>query len=148
MLRKRLFSGFCVSLVGALCLSAVLYAEDSLVADAAMKGDKDAVRTLLKSGGDVNAAQGDGMTALHWAAIKGDAEMAQMLVYAGANVKATTRLGGYSPLILAAREGHAGVIATLLAAGADSKAATSTGTTALMLAAASGNGRAVTQLIE
>jgi uncharacterized protein len=106
------------------------------------------VRTLLKTGSDVNAAQGDGMTALHWAAIKGDAEMAQMLVYAGANVKATTRLGGYSPLILAAREGHTDVIATLLAAGADPKAATSTGTTALMLAAAAGNPRTVTMLVE
>ena len=63
-----------------------------------MKGDKDAVRALLKQGADVNAAQGDGMTALHWAARAGDAEMAQMLVYAGANVKATTRLGGYTPL--------------------------------------------------
>ncbi len=149
MLRKRLFSGFCLSLAGALCLSAVLHAAmDASVADAAMKGDRDAVRALLKSGGDVNAAQGDGMTALHWAALKGDAELAQMLVYAGANVKATTRLGGYSPLILAAREGHADVIATLLAAGADPKAATATGTTALMLAAASGNARAVTMLVE
>jgi ankyrin repeat protein len=134
--------------VGALFLSAVLHAADAPVADAAMKGDKDAVRALLKSGNDVNAAQGDGMTALHWAALKGDAELAQMLVYAGGNVKATTRLGGYNPLILAAREGHADVIAILLASGADPKAATSTGTTALMLAAASGNARAVTMLVE
>ena len=148
-MRKRLLSGLCLGLVGALCLSAVLQASaDSRVADAAMKGDKDAVRTLLKSGGDVNAAQGDGMTALHWAALKGDSDLAQMLVYAGANVKATTRLGGYTPLILAAREGHADVIATLLAAGADPKVPTATGTTALMLAAASGNARAVTTLIE
>jgi ankyrin repeat protein len=148
MLRKRLFSGFCLSLIGAFVLSATLAAANSPVADAAMKGDNDAVRTLLKSGGDVNAAQGDGMTALHWASLKGDAELAQMLVYAGANVKATTRLGGYSPLILAAREGHADVIATLLAAGADPKAATTSGTTTLMLAAASGNARAVTMLVE
>ena len=146
---KRLLSALCVSVVGAFALSVTLAAAaDSPVADAAMKGDKDAVRTLLKSGGDVNAAQGDGMTALHWASIKGDAELAQMLVYAGANVKATTRLGGYSPLILAAREGHADVIAALLAAGADPKATTTTGTSVLMLAAASGNARAVTMLIE
>ncbi len=148
-MRKRLLSGLCLSLVGAWCLSAVLHAAaDARVADAAMKGDKEAVRALLKGGGDVNAAQGDGMTALHWAALQGDADLAQMLVYAGANVKATTRLGGYTPLILAAREGHADVIATLLAASADPKAATTTGTTSLMLAAASGNARAVTMLIE
>src|SRR5687768_9187267 len=63
------------------------------VADAAMKHETEAVRTLLKNGEDVNAAQGDGMTALHWAARNGDAELTQMLLYAGANVKATTRLG-------------------------------------------------------
>ena len=48
-----------------------------------------AVRALLKQGVDVNAAQGDGMTALHWAARQGDVELAQMLLYAGANVRAT-----------------------------------------------------------
>ena len=76
-----------------------------------MQGDREAVRALLQRGGDVNAAQGDGMTALHWAAMKSDAELAQMLVYAGANVKATTRLGGYTPLVLAARNGNAAVVA-------------------------------------
>ena len=145
---KRLLSGLGLSVVGALFISAALYAADSPVADAAMKGDKDAVRTLLKSGNDVNAAQGDGMTALHWAALKGDGELAQMLVYAGANVKATTRLGGYTPLLLAADRGHANVIAALVAGGADVKAANALGTTPLMLAAASGNPQAVTILVE
>ena len=80
------------------------------------------VRTLLKKGLDVNEAQGDGTTALHWAAIKGDAELAQMLIYAGANVRATTRLGAYTPLYLAAKGGHSAVVAALLAGGADAKA--------------------------
>ena len=91
------------------------------IADAAMNGDGAAVRALLKKGVDVNAAQGDGMTALHWAAMKGDAEMAQMLVFAGANVRATTRLGAYTPLYLAAKGGHSAVVAALLAAGADAE---------------------------
>jgi len=38
------------------------------VADAAMKGDKAAVRTLIQQKADVNAPQPDGATALHWAA--------------------------------------------------------------------------------
>ena len=118
------------------------------VAEAAMKRDKEAVRTLLKNGEDVNGAQGDGMTALHWASRNGDLELTQMLLYAGANVKATTRLGGYTPLLMAADQGHASVIAALVAGGADVKAANALGTTPLMLAAASGNPQAVSILVE
>lgn len=126
----------------------VVAASDAPVADAASKGDREGVRALLKKGLDVNGAQGDGTTALHWAAIKGDAELAQMLIYAGANVRATTRLGAYTPLYLAARGGHPAVVAALLAAGADAKARTSNGTTPLMIAAAAGDTRSITSLIE
>ncbi|HEX8031976.1 MAG TPA: ankyrin repeat domain-containing protein [Vicinamibacterales bacterium] len=113
-----------------------------------MGGDREAVKVLLKQGLDVNEAQGDGTTALHWAAIKGDAEMAQMLIYAGANVRATTRLGSYTPLYLAAKGGYSAVVAALLAAGADAKAVTSNGTTPLMIAAAAGDTKSMTSLIE
>jgi len=138
------------ALVGAavLTLTVALGAQSAApVADAAMGGDRAAVKTLLQQGSDVNAAQGDGMTALHWAAMKNDAELAQMLVYAGANVKATTRLGGNTPLVIAARNGNAPVVDVLLKAGADAKGATSTGTTPLMLAAASGSVDAVKSLV-
>jgi ankyrin repeat protein len=135
--------------VVAVTLTAMLNAAGPApVADAAMKRDTDAVRTLLKNGEDVNGAQGDGMTALHWAARNGDAELTQMLLYAGANVKATTRLGGYTPLLMAADQGHAAVIAALLSGGAEAKAPNALGTTPLMLAAASGNPQAVTILVE
>ncbi|MEW5916722.1 MAG: ankyrin repeat domain-containing protein, partial [Gemmatimonadota bacterium] len=71
---------------------------DAPVADAAMRRDAAAVKQLLKQGADVNASQGDGMTALHWAARHGDADLVRMLVYAGARKEATTRNGSYTPL--------------------------------------------------
>src|SRR3982750_1912071 len=92
---------------------------ESPVADAASRGDREAVKTLLKSAADVNAAQGDGMTALHWGAMNGGCDPAQMLIVAGANVKATTRLGAYTPLYLASQQGHGKVIQALIKAGGD-----------------------------
>src|ERR1700694_3623900 len=107
MLRRTVHGSY-ASAMAALCLTALLHgAAASPVADAAMEGNADAVRALLKQAADVNAAQGDGMTALHWAAMKNDADLAQTLLYAGANVRATTRIGAYTPLLLAAKNGGA-----------------------------------------
>ena len=121
---------------------------DTRVADAAMTGDSEMVRSLLREAVDVNSAQGDGMTALHWAALNDDAELAQLLLYAGANTGATTRLGGYTPLFLASKSGHARVVNVLLKAGADPKQAASGGVTSLMMAASSGDAESVTLLVE
>ena len=118
------------------------------IADAAKTGDRETIRTLLKDGGDVNAAQGDGMTALHWAAMKDDAELAGMLLYAGANLRATTRLGGYTPLHLAAEAGAAATLDKLLEVGADPNAVATAGTTVLMLASAAGDMKMVTRLLD
>ena len=118
------------------------------IADAAQAKDTATVRKLIKEGGDVNAAQGDGMTALHHAALNGDADLAQMLLYAGANVGAKTRIGAYTPLHLAAQVGNANVIAPLVVAGSQVSSLTATGATALMHAAHSGNADAVRILIE
>src|SRR5258705_2503933 len=145
MLRRNMMRGG----LGALALSTLLdAAPGSPVADAAMQGNKEAVRALLKQAVDVNGAQGDGMTALHWAAMKDDADLAQLLLYAGANVRATTRIGAYTPLVLAAKQGSAAVMAPLLTSGADANAPTSNGTTPLMLASASGSVEAVRLLLD
>jgi ankyrin repeat protein len=143
-----------VSMLGALAamplaglMSAATPAGGDAVVDAAMNGNRDAVRALLKDGADVNTAQADGMTALHWAAQKGDVELAKVLLYASANVRATTRIGGYTPLLIASRNGNAEMIDALTAGGADANGATTNGTTALMLAAAAGRVDAVKALI-
>lgn len=149
---KRSFGTLAILITGALALTAAkpfdLETSRSPVADAAEARERDTVIELLKEGSDVNAAQGDGMTALHWAALRNDLELTETLLYSGANVGATTRLGAYTPLVLASKTGGADVIRALLDAGADAKTATSTGVTALMFASASGNLESVRLLLE
>ncbi|MDX1392739.1 MAG: ankyrin repeat domain-containing protein [Gemmatimonadota bacterium] len=139
-----------VNVVGALALALLLFsaAPESPVADAAERGDLDAVRALLVQGADVNAAQGDGMSALHWASMSGSVEMVDVLLYAGANTEATTRLGAYTPLHLASRYGQADAVAALLEGGAKADASSTTGSRPLHFAAASGVAEAVATLID
>jgi uncharacterized protein len=138
-----------LGLFAALCFAASLTAStDSPVSDAAMRGDVDAVARLLLEGAAADAPQGDGMTALHWAATKGDLRLADLVLNAGANVNAATRLGGYTPLLLAARGGHYDMLRTLIRAGATLAPTTATGVTPLMLAAASGSAEAVRVLLD
>jgi len=137
--------------VGALLVAVLfwLLPPDSPVADAAARGDVETVRSLVKQGADVNAAQGDGMTALHWAAEEGSLELAEVLIYAGARVDALTRLGSYTPLHLASQRGHPAVVKALLAARADANAPTTTGAVRpLHFAAESGSVEAVYALVD
>ncbi len=123
---------------------------ESPVADAAMRGDADAVRGLLAEGADVNAAQGDGMTALHWSARNGDPSLADILLDAGADVHAGTRIGYYTALHMAGEVGAGEVVALLLDAGADPMARVDVAgsPTPLHFAAASGSVRAVEALLD
>src|SRR5687768_5083492 len=140
----------CLSLLAAVVIVAAAPARnESPVADAAMKRDRAAVKVLLQQGADVNAAQGDGMTALHWAAERGDVELTTMLLSAGARVEAFTRNGNYTPLHLASRAGAAPVIKSLLAADANVNAATTSGgATPLHFAAAQGSRDAISALLD
>ena len=127
----------------------VVMPTESPVADAAMRGDTAKVRALLKQGIDANAAQADGMTALHWAAARGDAAQVRMLVLAGARLESSTRNGSYTPLHLAAQAGRGATVRTLLESGANANAiTTSGGATPLHMAAAQGNVEAVTALLD
>jgi uncharacterized protein len=121
---------------------------DTRLADAAMNRDSSSVRSLLKLHAEVNAPQPDGTTALHWASRWDDVEMANLLVTAGANVKAANRFGA-TPLSLACTNGSAAMIDKLLKAGEDPNAVISEmGDTALMLAARTGKPDAMKVLLD
>ena len=121
---------------------------ESLVADAAQEGDLEAVRALLQQGADPNAAQPDGLTGLHWAALNDEFGIAEILLYAGATVSPVTRVGGYTPLHLASQSGHGVVARVLLEAGADANAYTTTGVSSLHFAAQADAAEAIIALIE
>ena len=124
----------------------VSVAPSAPVSDAAMTRDLATLRALLESGADPNAAHGDGMTGLHWAARNGDLEIAALLLSAGSLTEATTRVGAHTALHVAAKVGNADIVAQLLAAGADPNAVTTTGVVPLHFAAGSGSAAAVTHL--
>jgi ankyrin repeat protein len=121
-------------------------AEQSRVADAAERAEWADVRALLRGGSDANEAQGDGTTALLWAAYHGRPDATRWLLDAGAKPGATNRYG-LSPLAQAASEGDAEIIAMLLAAGANPNSTMPEGDTALMLAARSGSEPGVRALL-
>jgi len=140
---------FVKSLIGGLCMAALVSAAgDTRLSEAAMQGNTETVRSLLKQRVDVDASQGDGTTALHWAAFRDDLEMAKMLIAAGANVKAETREGAITPLFMACTNGSATMIDLLLKSGADANSVKANGTTALMTASASGSADAVKALLD
>ncbi len=117
------------------------------IVDAAAAGNRAEVERLLKSGADVNAQQGDGATALQWAAYRSDAKLAELLLKAGAKTSLANH-NGATPLWLAATYGDAAVIEALLKGGADANEQLPLGRRPLMLAARSGHVDAVRALLE
>ena len=126
-------------------LTAVLLAGVPLI-EAAKSSDTAAVRTLLQKKVDVNAAEGDGTTALLWASYKDDIEIADLLIRAGANVNTANDLGA-TPLWTASQNGSAAMVRRLLQAGANPNAALLSGEPALMVASRAGNADIVEQLL-
>ena len=145
-LLKRLLPAAVAVLLGA-AGSAAADRAASPIADAAMKGDAAAVANLIDQRADVNAAQTDGATALHWAVYRGDVATATALLKAGASVKQPNR-EGVTPLSLACQSGNVDVVRLLLDAGADPNETLPNGETALMMAARTGNPEPLLLLIE
>src|SRR5438046_7567613 len=95
-------------------LTAALLAGVPLI-EAVKAGNIDTVRAMVAKRADVNAAEVDGTTALHWAAHYDNLAAADLLIRAGANVKAANRYH-VTPLWLACINGSEAMVQKLLGA--------------------------------
>jgi ankyrin repeat protein len=145
--RGLIGAAFYATVVCALASSSAR-AADTRLADAVEKGaDWPQVSALMSEGAAVNAAQVDGMTALHWAAFHDNAVVAKGLIVAGgADVKVKNRYG-VTPLSIACTNGSHALVFILLQAGADPNTTLPGGETVLMTAARTGRVEPVRTLL-
>ena len=120
---------------------------DAPLVEAVRAGDPAWLRALVDAGADVDQAEPDGSTPLHWAAWNADVEAVRLLLEAGAVANTGNRYG-VRPLSLACVSGSPGVVAALLDAGANPNTTLTEGETALMTAARSGNVEVVELLLD
>ena len=142
---KRLAIGGCLATLAA-AASAAQAALDLRLIDAVKEQNIAAVRGLLEQRVGVNAAQGDGATALHWAAHRDDLAIVDLLIRSGARANAANDLGA-TPLHLACTNRSARMVERLLAAGSAANASMLNGETVLMTCARAGNAQAVTVVL-
>jgi ankyrin repeat protein len=122
-------------------------ADSPAIVEAVKGGNAAAVQSLIKQRANVNAAEADGTTALHWAARADNLDMARALLRAGADAKKANRYG-VTALQLAAVNGSASMVKALIEAGADVNAVLPEGETILMTAARTGRADAVEALLD
>lgn len=92
---------------------------------------RDVVETLLSKGGDANAKALTGDTPLHVATLKGDRDMAALLIDNGAGLNAANARSANTPLHLAVTSGQRDIVELLATKGADLNAKNSDGFTPL-----------------
>jgi ankyrin repeat protein len=134
---RSILIAFAVTLLGA---------DRPPLVEAARHGDADSLRVLLQKKVDVNTAEADGSTALHWASYRDDLDSADLLIRAGAKVNLANDLGA-TPLWTASQNGSVEMVKRLLAAGANPNAALLHGESPLMVAARSGYPEVAEQLL-
>ena len=143
--------------------NAALLEGETPVMTSARSGSAEGVRLLVEAGADVNARETSrAQTALMWAVTQGQHDVVQVLLEAGADVEARSKvrprlmydattnagqfdqgvienLGGFTPLLFAARHGDVESARLLLAAGADVDNPAANGTSPLVVATHSGH---------
>lgn len=122
----------------ALLSSLASVANASPLLDSIQASDQEAALELINEGADVNTAEVNGTTALHWAVHNGDLPVIKKLIKGGADVNAVNSFGA-SSVSEAAVLGNADIMKALLKAGADPESPNADGQTALMIVARSNN---------
>jgi len=147
-LSNRRLSGRLAAACCAVGVASTMFAAaaDTRLVRAVRNKDANSVRALLKQHVDVNAPQGDGSTALHWAAHVDDLAIAELLLRAGARPN-TANGNGFTPLHLACTNRSASMVERLLSAAADANAVSPNGETVLMTCARAGEAKAVKALL-
>ncbi len=119
---------------------------DSPLADAVERSDRARAAALIAQRVNVNQAQADGMTALHWAAYLDDLVTAKLLLNSKADVNAANHYG-VTPLAVACTNGNEAMVELLLASGAGANTKLRGDETMLMTAARTGKVRPVRALL-
>jgi ankyrin repeat protein len=121
-------------------------ADEPQLIETVKSGNVDAVRALLKERVDVNARQGDGATALHWAVHRNDGSVVDLLLRAGATPDLADDTGA-TALYLACVNRSGPMVERLLQARANPNAALVSGETVLMTCARTGEATGVRALL-
>src|SRR5438874_7975264 len=133
VMKRAIFAAvFCLAAAGTAA------AADDTLASLIQAGNRDAALKRIAAGTDVNAAQGDGTTPLHWAVYKIDADLVRALLERGAKPDVVNNFGS-SPLAEAVKVANARLVGMLLDAGSNVDVPNQEGQTALMLAARAGS---------
>lgn len=139
---KHWFGG----LLLALAITGAARADTALI-DAIKAGDTTGAIALIDKRADVNEAQADGTTALHWAVYRDNVDVVKRLIKARAKVAAANDYGA-TPLSEAAVVGNVTVLEALLKAGAKVDAKNTEGQTALMVVSRTDNVEAARLLLK
>jgi len=115
--------------------------------EAVKAGDQESARVLLDGVQNINTAEADGTTALHYAVLNNQLNLVATLIRSGADVNARTRYG-ITPIYLAARNGSRSMTQILLNAGASANEEFNEGETVLMTAARTGDVETVKALLD
>jgi uncharacterized protein len=137
--------GLAAAMLLALGAQAPVWAAGTLI-DATKANDSAGALALIKDKADVNAAESDGTTPLHYAVFHDDVALVDSLLKAGAKASVANKYGS-TPLLEAAVRGNPLVIEKLVKAGADVNAGNGDGQTALLILSRTSNVEAAKFLI-